>query len=624
MKKYLCFLFILAIAQSTYTQCWNLVWEDEFNGTSVDVTKWEAEIGGGGWGNNELQYYTDRTLNASVSAGTLKINALQESYNGASYTSARLRTKNLGDWTYGKMEARLKQPIGQGIWPAFWMLPTDNIYGFWPSSGEIDVMEYLGHQPSRVHGTAHWGTNPPYNHNFLGDSYTKASGTYNDGFSIYTVEWEPTEIRWYVDGVQYHSLTPAMVSPFNWPFDQRFHLLLNVAVGGNWPGAPDATTIFPQEMEVDWVRVYQEVDDIAIVGLTTAEPCTSATYTLPNISGASYAWTLPDGANLVSGAGTSAITVNWSHLSGTIDATITTACGSASTSLVVNISRNKLQNPSFEQDFSGWNLNAYNGGSAAHSIITSNVQDGNKAVCVDVTAIGVNPWNVQMNYGNLDLDVGKSYIFHFWAKSNTPSKQVRANILNASTYANYAAQLINLTNTWTEYTLSLTATATVSTIITFDLGFETGEVCIDNAYFAEDVAPLLLQPRAYLQGPHDTSLGLMNDDLRSNNLLPLQEPFSAAGFIQLAPGGGETTTTAVFSITGSDAIVDWVLVELRDKNDASRIMATRSALLQRDGDIVDVDGVSSVNFDVCADDYYVAIRHRNHLSVMSAGLLNLN
>ena len=246
---------------------WRLVWADEFDGDRVDPVKWEFQIGTGtdyglpeGWGNNELQYYTDRQDNAFVADGKLHIVAKKESYGRCSYTSARLRTLGKGDWTYGRFEIRAKLPKGKGIWPALWMLPTDNVYGGWAASGEIDIMELVGHEPNVVHGTLHYGGPWPRNKS-SGGSYRLAGGDFSQDFHVFALEWEPGEIRWFVDGELYLTLTQwyteAQGASFPAPFDQRFHLLMNVAVGGNWPGSPAPTTQFPQEMVVDYVRVYQ-------------------------------------------------------------------------------------------------------------------------------------------------------------------------------------------------------------------------------------------------------------------------------------------------------------------------------------------------------------------------------
>ena len=227
---------------------WTLVWNDEFGGTGIDATKWEWEVNGDGGGNNELQYYTGFPENSFIEDGKLVIKAIKENYLGKRYTSARIRTRNKGDWRYGRFEARMKLPYGKGMWPAFWMLPTDWSYGGWPQSGEIDIMELVGHETNRVYGTIHWG-DP--DHRQSGGNYVLSTGTFAADFHTFVVEWDSVGFRWYVDGSQYFSTSRG------WPFDQRFHILLNLAVGGNWPGNPDEFTYFPQMMYVDYVRVYR-------------------------------------------------------------------------------------------------------------------------------------------------------------------------------------------------------------------------------------------------------------------------------------------------------------------------------------------------------------------------------
>ena len=247
---------------------WVMVWRDEFSGSEIDSSKWGFEINGQGGGNNEMQYYTDRSENARIEDGSLVIEARSETYTGSdgtrNYTSARLRSANKGDWTYGRMEARIRLPFGQGLWPAFWMLPTDWVYGGWAASGEIDIMELVGHEPNIVHGTLHYGGPWPEN-TYSGDGYTINEPFAND-FHTFAVEWEEGEIRWYVDDLHVQTQTSwySTAGAYPAPFNQNFHILLNVAVGGNWPGAPDATTVFPQQMIVDYVRVYQREPSVVV------------------------------------------------------------------------------------------------------------------------------------------------------------------------------------------------------------------------------------------------------------------------------------------------------------------------------------------------------------------------
>ncbi|MFO7447353.1 MAG: glycoside hydrolase family 16 protein [Ignavibacteriaceae bacterium] len=258
------FIFIILFAvqiNKTAAQEYQLVWSDEFDGTALDTSKWEYQTGNAynGWGNNEKQYY--RAENAVVKDSHLFIIALKEEFEGFDYTSARIRTINKGDWKYGKIEMRAKMPVGQGIWPAFWMMPTKSIYGGWPVSGEIDIMEYLGHQPNMVHGTLHYGARPPEN-KYSGKPYTLENGSFHEDFHIFSVIWEEGKFEWFVDGVLYQTQTEWYTTGgvYPAPFDQEFHIILNLAVGGNWPGYPDESTVFPQEYIIDYVRVYQTAE----------------------------------------------------------------------------------------------------------------------------------------------------------------------------------------------------------------------------------------------------------------------------------------------------------------------------------------------------------------------------
>ncbi len=252
-----------------FSQEYELVWSDEFEGDKLDASKWEYMIGDGtsyglpsGWGNNELQWYTDR--NISIEDGKLVVTALEENISGKNYSSCRIRTANIGDWKYGRFEFRAKFPIGQGIWPAIWMMPTDNVYGGWAASGEIDIVEYLGHEPDKVHGTLHYGGSWP-NNTSSQRSMQLSGGNFHDDFHEFALEWERREIRWYVDGNEYGRLNNwYTAAPYPAPFDQRFHLIVNLAVGGNWPGNPDASTQFPQRLELEYARVYQIIDPTSV------------------------------------------------------------------------------------------------------------------------------------------------------------------------------------------------------------------------------------------------------------------------------------------------------------------------------------------------------------------------
>jgi beta-glucanase (GH16 family) len=232
------------------------VWQDEFEVDGrPDPARWDYDLGGDGWGNNELQHYTDREQNARVRDGMLVIEARQESFGGNDYTSARLVSKGRGDFLYGRFEVRAQLPTGRGTWPAIWMLPTGQAYGGWPHSGEIDIMEHVGHDPGVVHASVHTGA---YNHRIgtQKTASTRVDGV-GEGFHVYRVDWTPREIRAYIDGEQVFAFANEGSGPAAWPFDQPFHLLLNIAVGGDWGGKEGVdATAFPATMRVDWVRVH--------------------------------------------------------------------------------------------------------------------------------------------------------------------------------------------------------------------------------------------------------------------------------------------------------------------------------------------------------------------------------
>jgi beta-glucanase (GH16 family) len=243
----------------------DLVWHDEFEGSALpDPENWVHEVNGHGGGNNELQYYTDRIHNAFIENGTLIIRAFKETYTGTDgtrgYTSARLVTRGRHDWKYGRFEIRARLPEGQGLWPAIWMMPSESVYGGWAASGEIDIMEYLGHDPGRVYGTLHYGGSSPRNVHTGSDFVLKGGASFHSGFHVFAVEWDSASISWFVDDSLYQTQSSwySTGGGFPAPFDQKFYLILNVAVGGSWPGSPDESTIFPQEMAVDYVRVFQK------------------------------------------------------------------------------------------------------------------------------------------------------------------------------------------------------------------------------------------------------------------------------------------------------------------------------------------------------------------------------
>jgi beta-glucanase (GH16 family) len=298
------------------TNCSHLVWSDEFETAGApDATKWNFETGGGGWGNNELQNYTATRNNSYVSDGTLKIHAKK---SNSTWTSARMVTKGKASWKYGRFEIKAKLPAGRGTWPAIWMMPLQSIYGGWPKSGEIDIMEHVGYDMNRVSGTIHT------------EAYNHSIGTQKGGnilltnvdkqFHIYTMEWTETEIKWSADGQQYYSFRNENKTYKEWPFDQLFFLIFNVAIGGSWGGTKGVDTALTEAiMEIDYVRVYRAaITPPVISGPSFVTPGQQVVFSTPQAGQLQYKWSLPEGVAIISGAGTSRITVNWNDKPGEV------------------------------------------------------------------------------------------------------------------------------------------------------------------------------------------------------------------------------------------------------------------------------------------------------------------
>jgi beta-glucanase (GH16 family) len=257
-----------AMLQPPPPASYTLSWSDEFtgpDGSSPDSSKWAYDIGGNGWGNDELEYYTNRAQNLQLKDGNLVITAQKETYTGTdgvmrNYTSARLKTQGLFSQAYGRFEARIKIPAGQGIWPAFWMLGNNIGSVKWPTCGEIDIMENIGKEPGMVHGSMHGPSTAGPTSDLTAAFRLPAGQNFAGDFHVYAVEWEPRTVRFYVDSNLYATFNSSQwPTGGTWVFDHPFFIILNVAVGGSWPGSPDATTVFPQQMLVDYVRVYTKM-----------------------------------------------------------------------------------------------------------------------------------------------------------------------------------------------------------------------------------------------------------------------------------------------------------------------------------------------------------------------------
>lgn len=330
--KIICFLatFLLALKPGVNAQesCEYLIWHDEFNDSGApDPDKWGYDIGGGGWGNQELQTYTNSRNNSFVEDGKLTIKALKT--NG-SWSSARLVTKGKGDWLYGRIEVKAKLPEGRGTWPAIWMLPTDWAYGDWPSSGEIDIMEHVGYEMGKVHGTIH---TEAYNHSIgtqLGSSVEVENVA--SQFHVYAIDWTEDEIIWYVDGEEYYRVDNPDKTYKEWPFDKRFHLILNIAIGGTWGGAQGIDPDLEEAtMKIDYVRVYKnKIPTPVINGKKNAEPGEELIFSTNEIGGVNYDWTFPEDVELLQGENTAQIIVQWGNSGGQVGLVLRSDCDTVS------------------------------------------------------------------------------------------------------------------------------------------------------------------------------------------------------------------------------------------------------------------------------------------------------
>ncbi|MBW1296656.1 family 16 glycosylhydrolase [Aquimarina litoralis] len=397
---------IIFFQEITYAQCSELIFNDEFNGSSVDLTKWSFDNGDGcptlcGWGNVEEQWY--RPENTTVQNGNLIITTRNESFGGKQYTSSKLITSGKFNARYGRYEARIKLPSAGGIWPAFWMLPESNN---WPFTGEIDIMEAQHSNPESIGGTVHYNNG---GHQFNGREYD-AGLDLSEGFHEYAVEWEPTEIRWYVDNQLYHTVTPSnTVDP--WPFDQGdWYLILNVAVGG--PGTPYTGFIpptpsdYPTQMEVDYVRVYSGTFNTQLIGDNTVYVGDeNKIYSISPIDGASYVWSVPTSATIISGQGTNSIEVNWGTSGGDVAVSVNVPdCGISDYKMTVTVEPPRTLDFLFEDFETNRNL-VY--GNTTSGVLTEAINNP-----------AINNTNNSSLVGRYQRDAGSQYDVLFMESSN--------------------------------------------------------------------------------------------------------------------------------------------------------------------------------------------------------------
>jgi len=453
-----------------------LVWEDTFEETSLDRSIWSFETGPQG---DCLHYSTDRTENTTVVNGELHLIASKESYQGYNYTASIIKTTRAVYWQYGLIEARIKLPGTTGFVPAFWLLAENNLYGWWPQSGEIDILEHPTNQPDRIFGTVHTGT---YNY-FTGTAPVGSSIQIPDAeteFHVYAIEWTPDKIDFYVDEQKYFTFENEHTGFMAWPFDQPFYILLGMGVGGGWVGDPDETTVFPATMQVDWVRAYQNFNDISVYGEDFVVPGSKGIgYHTPVIEETQYSWNVPDQASIASGQNTSQILVDWGSMSGNIELQVTSGDDDNFIEYPVEVMNSLIKNGSFEKGVKYWRKTGSYPAEADFILTDSDVHSGNYALYVDVTTPGTNPWDAQLSQGDITLEAGIDYQISFWAKSLT-NGQINAAVINSTNYTVYGIETIELTNTWTYYEFGFTTPANVMASFNIDMGGHTGKYLFDD------------------------------------------------------------------------------------------------------------------------------------------------
>lgn len=469
MRKALIILSLFIRFISSYAQVeWRQIWNDEFEYTGLpDSSKWTYDVGGSGWGNEELQFYTNKRIeNAKVENGILTITAKKEVYQGNDYTSARILSKGTGDWKYGKIEVRAKIPSGKGIWPAIWMLPSTYAYGSWPNSGEIDIMEYVGYDPNTLYFTVH---TEAFNHKIgtqVGTNTKKINAPYQD-FHTYILEWEKDSLSIKVDEIKYFTFRKQPnASSAEWPFDQPFHLLLNVAVGGTWGGAQGVDdTIFPQKMEIDYVRVFQKVESNQSLSICAPK---GGTFT---VSPEKTNYTLDDNISLLATPNNQFVFEKWSgNTYNTKENPFQfTLFNELEICPIFTKKGELLKNSSFQNGNENWSFY----GASAKSTDTS--------LCFKISQTSTNPWDIQLSQNKVTLIKNENYTFSFKAWSNT-NRSIKASLgMDKDPWSVYYNATPKLTTEPKLFSYNLNSTISdPEARVIFDIGQFSGDVCFSE------------------------------------------------------------------------------------------------------------------------------------------------
>lgn len=473
MKKLFLIFILLLLVFPLFSQKYVQVWADEFNTPGLpDSTKWNYEVGK--VRNSELQFYTFRRKeNARIEDSVLIIEARKEAWQGSSYTSASLISRYQGDWLYGKFEIRAKVPTGKGTWPAIWMMPTDDAYGDWPKSGEIDIMEYVGMNPSNLYFTAHFGTDSGSGHKSSGNSTTAISQPFSR-FITFTLVWSPDKLEWYADGVKYHTYTKTSSDPSVWPFNKMFYFILNLAYGGSW-GAQQGIddTKLPHKFYIDYVRVYQLQESSGPFSLQI-DPAVGGTIEVtPKLT--SY----PEGTivKLTAKPDDNYEFDKWLHQGSANPISMVVSKDLKLTPLFKK-KNELLMNGDFYNGLKGWN-NLYFFDSQLNKASVA-VIDG--VYVMNVTSPGTANWHIVDQQLNLPFTQGYSYKVTFDAWSENPSVADLFISKNYGDYGNYYSTTKNIATTRQSFSWSVRMDKQTDLNCRFGFGFGrfSGRVYLDN------------------------------------------------------------------------------------------------------------------------------------------------
>ena len=476
-------IIIIAMISITGNHCLlgqdrTLVWSEEFDGSTIDQNAWHFETGRS---NDNIHYYTDRPKNVTVEDGKLLIIAHKENYKGYKYTSGHINTEQSQYWRYGRIEASIKLPEGGGFVPAFWMIPEDNFYGWWPSSGEIDIMEHPTNEKTTIYGTVH----TQYHNLFFGSSPPQGSTIdipdAESAFHLYAIEWSPAKIDFFVDDVKYFTFENDQEGFQTWPFDQPFFIILNLAVGGGWVGPPPSSTKFPAVMEVDYVRVYQDLHDLRIIGPDYVTYNTKdVPYSLTTLEDTEYAWMGIGGDETIFEPSSSVISVDYGIFSPLLEAQISTNDSNFTFQQAVKVSSNLLKNSSFETGVKYWKNNPSYPNKGYFYIQKEEKHHREQAMYIEVFDPSGNPWDVQLSQQNLQISAGEDYHISFWAKTDGSEGKINVAVINLVDFSLLGIRTYTIHNDWRYYTFKFRGKSVQTAAFNIDFGGQIGSYFVDD------------------------------------------------------------------------------------------------------------------------------------------------